>query len=132
MPGIVKYCSSASISNTWDFDKYIGQIDSGMIPTPSIWFNMLFSVYTFFLYQIYPAYDTFGGQQSSSGHISSLNSRSFRRRSLKCGIFVNDVDHCYHVKLFLEQYLIKCCVLNSVFAPCPDKEGRTEPEIDIP
>jgi hypothetical protein len=62
----------------------------------------------------------------------TVNSRSFRRGSLKCGIFVNDVDHCYHVKLFLEQCLIKCCMLSSVFAPCPDKEGRTEPEIDIP
>lgn len=31
----------------------------------------------------------------------------------KCIIFVNDVDRCYRVKLFLEQFSIKTCVLNS-------------------
>lgn len=31
----------------------------------------------------------------------------------KCIIFVNDVDRCYRVKLFLEQFSIKSCVLNS-------------------
>ncbi|TDL23990.1 ATP-dependent RNA helicase dbp9 [Rickenella mellea] len=31
----------------------------------------------------------------------------------KCIIFVNDVDRCYRLKLFLEQFSIKSCVLNS-------------------
>lgn len=31
----------------------------------------------------------------------------------KCIIFVGDVDRCYRVKLFLEQFGIKSCVLNS-------------------
>ena len=31
----------------------------------------------------------------------------------KCIIFVNDVERCYRVKLFLEQFSIKSCVLNS-------------------
>lgn len=31
----------------------------------------------------------------------------------KCLIFVNDVERCYRVKLFLEQFGIKSCVLNS-------------------
>jgi len=31
----------------------------------------------------------------------------------KCIIFVNDVDRSYRVKLFLEQFSIKSCVLNS-------------------
>ncbi|KAG1840456.1 DEAD-domain-containing protein [Suillus subluteus] len=31
----------------------------------------------------------------------------------KCILFVNDVDRCYRLKLFLEQFSIKCCVLNS-------------------
>jgi ATP-dependent RNA helicase DDX56/DBP9 len=31
----------------------------------------------------------------------------------KCLIFVNDVDRCYRLKLFLEQFSIKSCVLNS-------------------
>ncbi|KAI0284764.1 P-loop containing nucleoside triphosphate hydrolase protein [Russula brevipes] len=31
----------------------------------------------------------------------------------KCLIFVNDVDRCYRVKLFLEQFSVKSCVLNS-------------------
>ena len=31
----------------------------------------------------------------------------------KCIIFVNDVDRCYRVKLFLEQFSIQSCVLNS-------------------
>lgn len=31
----------------------------------------------------------------------------------KCIIFVNDIDRCYRVKLFLEQFSIKSCVLNS-------------------
>jgi len=31
----------------------------------------------------------------------------------KCIIFVNDVDRCYRVKLFLEQFSVKSCVLNS-------------------
>jgi len=31
----------------------------------------------------------------------------------KCIIFVNDVDRCYRVKLFLEQFSIRSCVLNS-------------------
>jgi ATP-dependent RNA helicase DDX56/DBP9 len=31
----------------------------------------------------------------------------------KCILFVNDVDRCYRLKLFLEQFSIKACVLNS-------------------
>ena len=31
----------------------------------------------------------------------------------KCIIFVGDIDRCYRVKLFLEQFGIKSCVLNS-------------------
>jgi ATP-dependent RNA helicase DDX56/DBP9 len=31
----------------------------------------------------------------------------------KCILFVNDVDRGYRLKLFLEQFLIKSCVLNS-------------------
>jgi ATP-dependent RNA helicase DDX56/DBP9 len=31
----------------------------------------------------------------------------------KCIIFVNDIDRCYKVKLFLEQFGIRCCTLNS-------------------
>ncbi|CAI2169718.1 2217_t:CDS:10 [Funneliformis geosporum] len=31
----------------------------------------------------------------------------------KCIIFVNDIDRCYRLKLFLEQFSIKSCVLNS-------------------
>ena len=31
----------------------------------------------------------------------------------KCIIFVNDVDRSYRLKLFLEQFSIKSCVLNS-------------------
>ncbi|TPX62525.1 hypothetical protein PhCBS80983_g00255 [Powellomyces hirtus] len=31
----------------------------------------------------------------------------------KCIIFVNDIDKCYKLKLFLEQFGIKCCTLNS-------------------
>ena len=31
----------------------------------------------------------------------------------KCILFVNDVDRCYRLKLFLEQFSIKSCVLNS-------------------
>lgn len=31
----------------------------------------------------------------------------------KCIVFVGDVDRCYRVKLFLEQFGIKSCVLNS-------------------
>ena len=31
----------------------------------------------------------------------------------KCLIFVNDLDRCYRLKLFLEQFSIKSCVLNS-------------------
>ena len=31
----------------------------------------------------------------------------------KCIIFVNDVNRCYRLKLFLEQFSIKSCVLNS-------------------
>ncbi|CAG8491092.1 4074_t:CDS:10 [Ambispora gerdemannii] len=31
----------------------------------------------------------------------------------KCLIFVNDIDRCYRLKLFLEQFSIKSCVLNS-------------------
>ncbi|TPX67221.1 hypothetical protein SpCBS45565_g03926 [Spizellomyces sp. 'palustris'] len=31
----------------------------------------------------------------------------------KCIIFVNDIDRCYKLKLFLEQFGIKCCTLNS-------------------
>ncbi|KAI0076592.1 DEAD-domain-containing protein [Panus rudis PR-1116 ss-1] len=31
----------------------------------------------------------------------------------KCIIFVNDVERCYRLKLFLEQFSIKSCVLNS-------------------
>ncbi|KAJ3055499.1 ATP-dependent DNA/RNA helicase, partial [Rhizophlyctis rosea] len=31
----------------------------------------------------------------------------------KCIIFVNDIDRCYKLKLFLEQFGVKCCCLNS-------------------
>src|SRR5882757_10453248 len=31
----------------------------------------------------------------------------------KCILFVNEVDRCYRLKLFLEQFSIKSCVLNS-------------------
>ncbi|KAF8347774.1 P-loop containing nucleoside triphosphate hydrolase protein [Amanita rubescens] len=31
----------------------------------------------------------------------------------KCLLFVNDIDRCYRLKLFLEQFSIKSCVLNS-------------------
>jgi ATP-dependent RNA helicase DDX56/DBP9 len=31
----------------------------------------------------------------------------------KCILFVNDVERCYRLKLFLEQFMIKSCVLNS-------------------
>ena len=31
----------------------------------------------------------------------------------KCIVFVNDVDRCYRVKLFLEQLGIRSCVLNA-------------------
>lgn len=31
----------------------------------------------------------------------------------KCILFVNDMDRCYRLKLFLEQFSIKSCVLNS-------------------
>ncbi|PIA15945.1 ATP-dependent RNA helicase dbp9 [Coemansia reversa NRRL 1564] len=31
----------------------------------------------------------------------------------KCLVFVNDIDRSYHLKLFLEQFSIKACVLNS-------------------
>jgi len=31
----------------------------------------------------------------------------------KCILFVNDVERCYRLKLFLEQFSIKSCVLNS-------------------
>lgn len=31
----------------------------------------------------------------------------------KCIIFVNEVNRCYRLKLFLEQFSIKSCVLNS-------------------
>ncbi|KAI0033910.1 DEAD-domain-containing protein [Vararia minispora EC-137] len=31
----------------------------------------------------------------------------------KCILFVNDVDRCYRLKLFLEQFSVKSCVLNS-------------------
>ena len=31
----------------------------------------------------------------------------------KCIIFVGDIDRCYRVKLFLEQFGIRSCVLNS-------------------
>ncbi|KAJ2780119.1 ATP-dependent DNA/RNA helicase [Coemansia javaensis] len=31
----------------------------------------------------------------------------------KCILFVNDIDRCYRLKLFLEQFSIKACVLNS-------------------
>lgn len=31
----------------------------------------------------------------------------------KCIVFVNDVDRCYRVKLFLEQFGIRSCVLNA-------------------
>lgn len=30
----------------------------------------------------------------------------------KCILFVNDVDRCYRLKLFLEQFSIRSCVLN--------------------
>ena len=28
-------------------------------------------------------------------------------------MFVSDVDRCYRLKLFLEQFGVKCCILNS-------------------
>ena len=31
----------------------------------------------------------------------------------KCILFVNDVERCYRLKLFLEQFSVKSCVLNS-------------------
>ena len=31
----------------------------------------------------------------------------------KCIVFVNDIDRCYRVKLFLEQFGIRSCVLNA-------------------
>lgn len=31
----------------------------------------------------------------------------------KCILFVNDIDRCYRLKLFLEQFMLRCCVLNS-------------------
>jgi len=31
----------------------------------------------------------------------------------KCLVFVNDVERCYRLKLFLEQFSIKSCILNS-------------------
>jgi ATP-dependent RNA helicase DDX56/DBP9 len=31
----------------------------------------------------------------------------------KCILFVNDLERCYRLKLFLEQFMIKSCVLNS-------------------
>lgn len=31
----------------------------------------------------------------------------------KCIVFVNDVERCYRVKLFLEQFGIRSCVLNA-------------------
>ncbi|KAJ2359735.1 ATP-dependent DNA/RNA helicase [Coemansia sp. RSA 2611] len=31
----------------------------------------------------------------------------------KCILFVNDIDRCYRLKLFLEQFSIRACVLNS-------------------
>src|SRR5258708_33285093 len=31
----------------------------------------------------------------------------------KCILFVNELDRCYRLKLFLEQFSIKSCVLNS-------------------
>eukprot|EP00158_Paraphelidium_tribonemae_P009348 Partr_v1_DN28840_c1_g1_i4_m34003 putative ATP-binding RNA helicase involved in the biogenesis of 60S ribosomal subunits and is required for the normal formation of 25S and 5.8S rRNAs (By similarity) len=31
----------------------------------------------------------------------------------KCIVFAKDVDQCYRVKLFLDQFAIKTCVLNS-------------------
>ena len=34
----------------------------------------------------------------------------------KCIIFVNDLDRCYRLKLFLEQFGVKSCVLNSELA----------------
>jgi ATP-dependent RNA helicase DDX56/DBP9 len=31
----------------------------------------------------------------------------------KCIVFLNDIDRCYRVKLFLEQFGIRSCVLNA-------------------
>ena len=31
----------------------------------------------------------------------------------KCIVFVNDIDRCYRVKLYLEQFGIRSCVLNA-------------------
>jgi ATP-dependent RNA helicase DDX56/DBP9 len=31
----------------------------------------------------------------------------------KCILFVNSIDRCYRLKLFLEQFGVKCCTLNS-------------------
>ena len=31
----------------------------------------------------------------------------------KCIVFVGDIDRCYRLKLYLEQFGIRCCVLNS-------------------
>lgn len=39
-----------------------------------------------------------------------LKLKLIRGKSL---LFVNDIDHCYKLKLFLEQFCIKSCVLNS-------------------
>lgn len=50
----------------------------------------------------------------------------------KCIIFVNDVDRSYRLKLFLEQFSIKSCVLNSElplnsrFDPDSTLECRTD------
>ena len=30
----------------------------------------------------------------------------------KCLLFVNDIDRCYRLKLFLEQFGLRTCVLN--------------------
>ena len=40
----------------------------------------------------------------------------------KCILFVNEVDRCYRLKLFLEQFSIKCCVLNSEL-PLNSRQG---------
>lgn len=48
----------------------------------------------------------------------------------KCLIFVNDVDRGYRVKLFLEQFSIKSCVLNSEL-PLNTRSALTTPTVSF-
>jgi len=43
----------------------------------------------------------------------------------KCIVFVNDVERCYRLKLFLEQFSIKSCVLNSEL-PLNSRLGQSQ------